>query len=86
MNCYFAELKRFLDFRGRTNNRSYWMFLLTAFIFSLGAITLSEFLNVNPMAILQLYFLFLLIPTISLHVRRYNDIKINFKEKKEKKM
>lgn len=82
MNCYFAELKRFLDFKGRTDNRSYWMYMLTAFIFSMGAISLSEFMKIDFRAILQLYFLFLLVPTITLHIRRYNDLKVKYGKKK----
>jgi uncharacterized membrane protein YhaH (DUF805 family) len=74
MNWYLAVLKKYVDFEGRARRMEYWMFTLVNFIIYVVAYTLifstkSTLLS----ALLGLYGLAILLPSLGVTVRRLHD-------------
>lgn len=79
MNWYLKVIKQYADFKGRARRKEYWMFVLFNTLFAIIAAILDSLLGINfePIPygpIYLLYFLFIIIPSISLAVRRLHDI------------
>ena len=79
MNYYLAALKKYTVFSGRARRSEYWFFTLFNFIFMLVAMGLDNLLNFTFMELPYgfLYFgyaLLMIIPGISVFVRRMHDI------------
>lgn len=78
---YFKEpfFTQFADFGGYTSRKDYWMAILFYNIFSLGVIGLGLILMfgadfyVGGIIVLGLYYLFTLIPSLALTLRRLRD-------------
>ncbi|MCX5950833.1 MAG: DUF805 domain-containing protein [Cyanobacteria bacterium] len=64
--------QRSFDFEGRSRRPAFWWFTLANFIVSLGLILLSGISNIFGW-IYSLYALVVLVPTLSLSVRRLRD-------------
>lgn len=78
MNWYLKVLKNYANFNGRARRTEYWMFFLFNIIFSVTAIFLDNIFDLaRPKTIYGTiylaYFLALLIPSISVIVRRLHD-------------
>lgn len=77
MDSYITVLKRCLDFKGRSRRREYWMFCVVSFLvaFFLGLLLmLFDRSRQTIEAMLNLYQLIILLPTISVSIRRMHDI------------
>ena len=71
MNFYVDAFKKFADFRGTATRKEYWMFVLINFIIS---VIISMIVRVTDINLLStLYSLIILIPSISIMVRRLHD-------------
>ncbi|WP_066248321.1 DUF805 domain-containing protein [Neobacillus drentensis] len=75
MQWYVNAMKNYAKFDGRATRQEYWMFYLFNLLFMfgillMGGITDSDFF----MILLILYYLAIIIPTISVTVRRLHDI------------
>ena len=82
MKWYLLAFKKYAVISGRSHRREYWMFILFNLIFSFGARLLDALLGTNysdakPMDggyIYTLYSLVLIVPSITITVRRLHDI------------
>jgi len=82
MKWYLLAFKKYAQFSGRSHRREYWMFILFNIIFSFGGRIIDAVLGTNynsakPMDggfISTLYSLVLIVPSISITVRRLHDI------------
>jgi len=86
MKYYLSALKKYAVFQGRASRREFWMFYLFNVIFMLLAVVLDFMLGTTIQSngvILSLfstgyfstgYYLALLIPTVSIGVRRLHDV------------
>lgn len=79
MNWYLLALKNAFDFNGRARRKEYWMFFLFNFIFSIVAASLDNMFGLtkegSPIGLLSsLYSLVVLIPGLSLAIRRLHDV------------
>ncbi|MDD3077923.1 MAG: DUF805 domain-containing protein [Paludibacter sp.] len=77
-NWYLNALKHYFDFKGRARRREYWFFMLYNVIFLLIALSLDNVLGwANPVyhfgPLYNIYGLLLLIPNLSIIVRRLHD-------------
>ena len=79
MNWYLKVLKQYGDFRRRSRRKEYWMFALFNAIFTIIAIVLDNSLGIaierlgyGP--IYGLYAIVLLVPGLSVSIRRLHDI------------
>lgn len=73
MHWYIDGFKNFGNFDGRARRKEYWMFVLFNFLVSL-AISLLEFAIPSMVYLRLIYGLAVLIPGLSLSVRRLHDI------------
>ncbi len=78
MEWYLKVLKNYANFTGRARRKEYWMFVLFNIIFAVIAIILDNILGVNveglPYGLFYfLYGLFIIIPSLSVAVRRLHD-------------
>ena len=78
MHWYLDVLKKYAVFEGRARRSEYWFFTLISFVITLGLIFIDVFMaSANPQTGLGLlsglYTLGVLIPTISVTVRRLHD-------------
>ncbi|WP_108650693.1 DUF805 domain-containing protein [Dongshaea marina] len=71
MHWYLAVLKKYAVFSGRAQRKEYWMFTLVNFIISLLLILFTGLNEVGWIA--TLYLLVLIIPNLSVGVRRLHD-------------
>ena len=72
MNWYIMAFQRFADFSGRSRRKEYWIFALINLLISIGLGIVDAMLG---MAVLgSIYGLVILIPAVSLSVRRLHDI------------
>ncbi len=78
MRWYITVLKKYAVFRGRARRREYWMFMLFSWIFTVIAMILDNVFNIaienlfyGPIYIL--YMLAVLVPILSVTVRRLHD-------------
>lgn len=73
MNWYLEVLKKYAVFEGRARRKEYWMFILFNVIFViLASIIIAEARAFD--IILMIYLAAMIIPTISVTVRRLHDI------------
>jgi uncharacterized membrane protein YhaH (DUF805 family) len=78
MKYYLLALKKYAEFRGRSNRPEYWYFVLFNIIFAIAAIILDSMLGLNfpgiPYGYLYMaYAIALLLPGLSAGVRRLHD-------------
>lgn len=79
MKYYLLALKRYADFRGRSNRSEYWYFALFNFIFIIASMLLDNSLDLTfpglPYGfIYAAYALFAFVPGLSAVVRRLHDV------------
>jgi uncharacterized membrane protein YhaH (DUF805 family) len=80
MQYYINAIKNYAICSGRARRKEYWMFVLFNVIFSFIASLIDKFAGLNIMVdggsigiISLIYSLFILIPSLSLMVRRLHD-------------
>ncbi len=81
MKYYLTALQKYLVLEGRSSRLEYWYFMMIHFIISAGLWSLSnmvaatsETLSLVLIAIYFLYSLLVLVPTITITVRRLHDL------------
>jgi uncharacterized membrane protein YhaH (DUF805 family) len=75
MQWYIEVLKNYANFHGRARRKEYWMFYLFNFLIIGVILFLGEASNSDFMAaLLVIYYLFILVPSLSVTVRRLHDI------------
>src|SRR5512145_1641132 len=79
MSWWLTAMKKYVDFSGRARRKEYWMFVLFNLIFGLVAFTLDFMLGManDGEGVGLFYALFslgILLPTLSVTVRRLHDI------------
>jgi uncharacterized membrane protein YhaH (DUF805 family) len=79
MEWYLLVWKRFAEFDGRSRRKEYWMFSLFNFLIALvlevaGLILLKSGIGLILLAVLFVYALAALIPSLAVSVRRLHDI------------
>ncbi|MEQ4923010.1 DUF805 domain-containing protein [Proteus hauseri] len=82
MKWYFLALKNYFNFSGRARRKEYWMFTLINIIifmfFMISIVGLREKGESSPVStagltLIVFYYLFTIIPSLSLCVRRFHD-------------
>lgn len=71
MNYYLDALQKYADFTGRASRKQYWMFVLINFI--IVAVLWAICLVLHNLFLYWIYWLALIIPGISVGVRRLHD-------------
>ncbi len=77
MNWYLYVLSHYADFTGRARRKEYWMFFLFNIIFAAIAVILDNILGIAKLGIGPIYILYILamlIPSLSVGVRRLHDV------------
>ncbi len=81
MKYYIQAIKNYANFSGRARRKEYWMFFLFNTIFAIAAMILDKILGLSftsiglPYGYIYLaYFLFTLIPSLAVLVRRLHDV------------
>ena len=83
MKWYLMAFKNYATFKGRARRKEYWMFFLFNMIFAIVAMVLDSLLgltfsiegqSIGYGYIYTAYLLFIIIPSISLLVRRLHDV------------
>lgn len=75
MEYFTMALKKMFDFQSRARRKEYWMFILFALIFLVLIFILSDFLpGIFFKILISVYILSLIIPLLSITVRRLHDI------------
>lgn len=72
MEWYLKCLRQYADFNGRARRKEYWLFCLFNFIFAFIAGLLDVL--IGNTIVTPLYTLFVLVPGISVTVRRLHDV------------
>ena len=78
MKLYFVALSKYVDFRGRSNRREYWIFILVSNLVTL-ALSYADMNTgiITPVygigLLSSLYLLGILIPATAVSVRRLHD-------------
>ena len=72
MDYYINALEKYADFKGRARRREYWQFILFYFIFAI-AFGALDFAFGLPGLLINIYFLAMIIPTLSCAARRLHD-------------
>ena len=79
MDWYLQAFKKYADFTGRARRKEYWMFILFNVIAALVALILDNILGIafggvgyGPLYLI--YIMAIIIPSISIAVRRLHDI------------
>lgn len=72
MNEYISMWKRALDFNGTSSRKDYWMSVLVNFLVTIAINAICQATGVTILA--YVYNLALIIPSLSLSVRRMHDI------------
>lgn len=72
MEWYLKCLHQYADFNGRARRKEYWLFCLFNFIFAFIAGLLDVLIGIT--IVTPLYTLFVLVPGISVTVRRLHDV------------
>ncbi|MCD8506690.1 DUF805 domain-containing protein [Candidatus Woesebacteria bacterium] len=74
---YLNVIKKYVDFSGRASRREYWMFILVSFAVALILGFVEGLFGIYPESdesiLASIYQLFILLPTISVGVRRMHD-------------
>lgn len=78
MKYFLQAFKQYVDFNGRTRRKAYWLYILFNNIFSILALTLDILLNYifeseGLFIVTFLYTLVVLLPGLSISVRRLHD-------------
>ena len=71
MEYFIDGLEKYADFAGRASRKEFWMFILFFYIFLIGFLVLGALIGF-PFIVL-IYILGLIIPHISIAVRRLHD-------------
>lgn len=72
MHWFIDPIKnQYADFSGRTTRKAYWMFVLVSFIISAVLSIVLEIVNLD--ALIFVYYLAVLVPSISIATRRLHD-------------
>ena len=71
MEYFVGALKKYADFEGRARRKEYWMFILMYLIFAVVLTVIDQMLGMNFLGLI--YSLALLLPSISIGVRRLHD-------------
>ncbi len=74
MSWFVKCLQNYVTFSGRARRKEYWMFVLFNFIFSLVLLAIQVFAGMEQPVLSQLYSLVVLLPGLSVFVRRMHDI------------
>jgi len=86
MNWYLNVIRNYVNFNGRARRKEYWMFVLlnviimialevpAIFVFQDFAHNENRTFAISFFAVLFLYALFLILPTLAVSVRRMHDI------------
>ncbi len=82
MKWYLMVIKKYSTFTGRSRRKEFWMFVLMNLLFSTLAKLIDQLLGLNLPGsgfmdggiINMVYSLFVIVPTLSLTVRRFHDI------------
>ena len=75
MQWYLKAIKNYAVFEGRARRTEYWMFYLVNVIIVFALLFLETVSGSNGFGVLlMLYYLFLIIPSLALTVRRLHDI------------
>jgi uncharacterized membrane protein YhaH (DUF805 family) len=74
LDFYLDALRNWKDFDGKTDRRSYWMFVLVNMAITFGVGILSSIITPNSGGLSSLYSIILLIPGIAIATRRLHDI------------
>jgi uncharacterized membrane protein YhaH (DUF805 family) len=77
MNWYLSVLLKYADFSGRARRKEYWMFVLGNFVISFIISLIQIVLMNNSKALLNIYTLAIIVPSIAVGVRRMHDIGYN---------
>lgn len=79
MEWFLVAFKKYAEFSGRARRKEYWMFWLFYYLFGIGLVivelitgSLNYFIGLGPLSLL--FSLVMLIPSISVTVRRLHDI------------
>ncbi|MBE4909647.1 DUF805 domain-containing protein [Bacillus luteolus] len=72
MSWFLKAIKNYAVFRGRARRTEYWMFVLVSAIFAFVIAFIEPFLGIEPI-LSGIYSLFLLLPSLSVTVRRLHD-------------
>ena len=73
MNWYLKALKKYAVFSGRARRKEYWMFMLFSLIVFLVLGFIEAIIGIGQGVLTSLYYLFILIPSIAVGVRRMHD-------------
>ncbi len=73
-DCYFDGLKKYFRLKGRSSRYEYWSFTLVNFCISIFFLVIDTLTGINGMLFSLLYSLLLIIPTLTLSVRRLHDL------------
>ncbi|WP_304140451.1 DUF805 domain-containing protein [Mesoflavibacter zeaxanthinifaciens] len=76
MNYYFLALKKAFDFKTKSSQKEFWYFYLINFLIFILIGFLERPLQI-PKALILIYQVLILIPSISIGFRRLNDAGIN---------
>ena len=82
---YVSAIKRYFDFKGRTGRKAFWMFVLFNVILSWAAVALDNILGITQAhsmmlehvhygVLYNLYSLALVLPTLTIIIRRLQDV------------
>ncbi len=80
MNWYIKVLNQYADFKGRASREEFWMFNLFNFLISISIIFLGQILGISIEGLgyygllHSIYYLFILIPSFAVTVRRLHDV------------
>lgn len=78
MGAYFDGLSRFLDFSGRASRREFGLFNLVSFGLVFVLVLLEDQLGMATTdetgLLVDLYLLFIFVPTLAISVRRFHDM------------
>jgi uncharacterized membrane protein YhaH (DUF805 family) len=71
---YILAFQKYAQFSGRSTRNEYWWFYLVTFAVSVLAGRLDSILSIPFLSISNIYFLAIIIPTLSVSVRRLHDV------------
>lgn len=74
MSWFLAALKKYADFSGRARRSEYWFFFLFYVLIYFGLIVASQIIGSLGAALAVLFIIAMLIPSLSVGVRRLHDI------------
>lgn len=76
MNWFILGWKNAFDFAGRSRRKEFWMFYLFNILAFLAVVLIGRLLFPErvTMTIFCVYWLMVLIPSLSIHIRRLHDI------------